>query len=201
MNSNAIGSISNVHIIENFIPDDVLKKWQQYAGEADYSRGTFASHADSSFLCKLDEYIKKIEELASYIFGVPLNGYDGNGSLNKWSVGDSLVLHIDAPTEFEQFVGKSEEYPPSPILYSSIIYLNNNYQGGDIYFTRHNMPISPPAGSLLLFPSNSMYPHEVREITFGNRYTFTLFLSNPNIINMFSRLFSIVEQIHNDKVD
>ena len=201
MNSNAIGSISNVRIIENFIPDDVLKKWQQYAGEAEYSRGTFASHTDSFFLYELDEYIKKIEEIASYIFGVPLNRYDGNGLLNKWSIGDSLVVHTDAPTEFEQFIGKSVEYPPSPILYSSIVYLNNDYQGGDIYFTGHNMSISPPAGSLLLFPSTSMYPHEVREITLGNRYTFTLFLSNLNIINMFGRLFSIVEQIHIDKVD
>ena len=198
MSSNAIGSISNVRIIENFIPEDVLEKWQQYADEADYTRGSFALHADSSFLSELNEYVKKIEEIASYIFGVPLNRYDGNGVLNKWSIGDSLVVHIDAPTEFEQFIGKSVEYPPSPILYSSIVYLNNNYQGGDIYFTSHEMSI---AGSLLLFPSNSMYPHEVREITFGNRYTLTLFLSNLNIINMFRRLFSMVEQIHIDKVE
>lgn len=201
MTSMGIGSISNVRIVENFIRGDVLKQWQQYASEAEYSRGAFASHADSSSLCEFDEYIKKIEETASYVFGVPLNRYDGNGLLNKWSIGDSLVVHTDAPTEFEQFIGKGVEYPPSPILYSSIVYLNNDYQGGDIYFTGHNMSFSPPAGSLLLFPSTSMYPHEVRKITLGDRYTFTLFLSNPDIIKMFGRLYSIAEQLHTSKVD
>jgi hypothetical protein len=79
------------------------------------------------------------------------------------------------------------------------VYLNDDYTGGDIHFTGHNVTISPSAGSLLLFPATSMYPHEVKEITLGNRYTFTLFLSNPDIINMFRRLFLIAEQAHSEK--
>jgi predicted 2-oxoglutarate/Fe(II)-dependent dioxygenase YbiX len=170
-----------------------------YASKAKYARGDFVSHADSSFLYEFNNYTKEIEETASYLFGVPLAKYDGNGLLNKWSVGDSLVKHVDAPTGFEQFLGKNIKDPPSAILYSSIVYLNDDYKGGDIHFTGHNVTVSPTAGSLLLFPATSMYPHEVKEITLGNRYTFTLFLSNPDIINMFRRLFSIAEQAHNEK--
>jgi predicted 2-oxoglutarate/Fe(II)-dependent dioxygenase YbiX len=197
--TNSIGSISNVHVIEDFISCDVLSKWQTYASRAKYSRGAFTSHANSSSLYNLDEHVKEIEDTASYVFGIPLNRYDGNGLLNKWSAGDSLVKHVDAPTDFEQFVGKNIKDPPSAILYSSIVYLNDDYKGGDIHFTGHNVTISPTAGSLLLFPATTMYPHEVREITLGNRYTFTLFLSNPDIMNMFRRLFSIAEQAHNEK--
>ena len=197
--TSSVGSISNVRLIEDFIPYDVLVKWQSYAMSAQYSRGSFVSHADSSFLYEFNDNVKEIEETASYIFGVPLERYDGNGLLNKWSTGDSLVKHTDAPTNFEQFIGKNIKDPPSAILYSSIVYLNDDYKGGDIHFTGHNVTISPAAGSLLLFPATSMYPHEVREITLGNRYTFTLFLSNPDIINMFRRLFSIAEQAHNEK--
>lgn len=197
--TNSIGSISNIHVIEDFLSYDGLAEWQAYASKAKYSKGSFVSHADSSFLYEFNSYAKEIEETASYLFGVPLARYDGNGLLNKWSVGDSLVKHVDAPTDFEQFIGKNVEDPPSAILYSSIIYLNDDYKGGDIHFTGHNVTISPTAGSLLLFPATTMYPHEVKEITLGNRYTFTLFLSNPDIMNMFRRLFSIAEQMHDEK--
>lgn len=197
--TNSIGSVSNIHVIENFISYDALVEWQMYASSARYARGAFVSHADSSSLYEFSNYTKEIEETASYLFGVPLAKYDGNGLLNKWSVGDSLVKHIDAPTDFEQFLGKNIKDPPSAILYSSIVYLNDDYKGGDIHFTGHNITISPSAGSLLLFPATTMYPHEVKEITLGNRYTFTLFLSNPDIMNMFRRLFSIAEQTHDEK--
>ena len=198
-NPSQVGSISNVHVIEDFVQGEVLEQWRQDSSRAEYSRGMFTSHADSSSLLNFNEYVREIEDTASYVFGVPLTRYDGNGLLNKWSVGDSLAKHIDAPTDFEQFLGKNIKDPPSAILYSSIVYLNDDYKGGDIHFTGHNVTISPSAGSLLLFPATSMYPHEVKEITLGNRYTFTLFLSNPDIINMFRRLFLIAEQAHSEK--
>lgn len=190
----SIGSFLNVHVLENFLPADTCAQWEQYAQQADYRKGTFAAHADSSFLYQFNDYVKEIERIASYTFGVPLARYDGNGLLNKWSAGDLLAKHTDAPTDFEQFIGKHVEDPPSAILYSSIVYINDDYNGGDIYFTGHDRAISPRAGSLLLFPATSMYPHEVTKVTSGNRYTFTLFLSNPDIMNMFRRLFAIADQ-------
>lgn len=191
---NKFGTFSNVHLIENFINCEDLDSWQHYARNEKYSRGSFASHGESSGLCGFNDYVKKIEEKASYIFGVPLERYDEDGLLNKWSVGDRLERHIDAPTDFEKFIGKGIVYPPSVILYSSIIYINNDYEGGSIHFYGHNKYIYPTAGSLLLFPSTKMYPHEVMEVTHGTRYTLSLFLSNPGITNLFARLFKMVEQ-------
>ena len=191
------GTFSNVHLIENFVNSDDLKRWGHYAENEQYVKGSFASHGESSGLHAFNDYVRKIEEKASYIFGVPLERYDEDGLLNKWSAGDYLGRHVDAPNDFEKFIGKNVVYPPSVILYSSIIYINDDYEGGSIHFYGHNKYIRPTAGSLLLFPSTKMYPHEVTEITSGTRYTLSLFLSNPGIVNIFERWFKMVEEQQN----
>ena len=195
--ANEFGSFSNVHLIENFVNGNDLAIWQHYANNEQYSRGSFASHGESSGLHGFNDYVGRIEEKASYIFGVPLERYDEDGLLNKWSAGDFLSRHVDAPNDFEKFIGKNMVYPPSVILYSSIIYINDDYEGGSIHFYGHDKYIRPTAGSLLLFPSTKMYPHEVTEITSGTRYTLSLFLSNPGIVDIFERLFKMVEEQQN----
>ena len=57
-----------------------------------------------------------------------------------------------------------------PIL-SVVGVLNNNYEGGD-FIMFEDTKINLPAGSILIFPSNFMYPHEVSSITKGTRYSF-----------------------------
>jgi predicted 2-oxoglutarate/Fe(II)-dependent dioxygenase YbiX len=49
--------------------------------------------------------------------------------------------------------------------------LNEGYEGGEFLFSsKHEIPLK--AGDMLVFPSNFMYPHEVKELTKGERYTF-----------------------------
>jgi predicted 2-oxoglutarate/Fe(II)-dependent dioxygenase YbiX len=55
----------------------------------------------------------------------------------------------------------------------------------------HGVSIKPKAGTLILFPSTELYPHEVTAITSGGRYTITLFLSNKGMIDMFNRLYKV----------
>jgi hypothetical protein len=66
--------------------------------------------------------------------------------------------------------------------YATILYLNDNYGGGEIYFPQHEIEISPQAGSLLLFEGSHEYLHGVKEITFGNRYTILAFWDNEESV-------------------
>lgn len=52
--------------------------------------------------------------------------------------------------------------PDFPRCISSILYLNNIDEGGDTYFDKFNISVSPKAGRLLMFPSNFIYTHEGR---------------------------------------
>lgn len=53
---------------------------------------------------------------------------------------------------------------------SSLLYLNDNYQGGEIYFPQQELLYNPEAGDLLIFPSNFCFPHCSTEIKQGTKY-------------------------------
>ena len=52
--------------------------------------------------------------------------------------------------------------PDFPRCISSILYLNDIDKGGETYFDKFNISVSPKAGRLLMFPSNFIYSHEGR---------------------------------------
>jgi hypothetical protein len=54
---------------------------------------------------------------------------------------------------------------------STVMYLNDNYEGGEIEFKQSGVRIKPEAGSIIFFPSNFLYVHEVYPITSGSRYS------------------------------
>lgn len=54
---------------------------------------------------------------------------------------------------------------------SSVMYLNNDYEGGEIEFKQSNIKIKPDPGSIIFFPSNFLYVHEVYPIISGERYS------------------------------
>lgn len=56
----------------------------------------------------------------------------------------------------------ADDGPDFPRCISSILYLNDIEKGGDTYFDKFNVSVSPKAGRLLMFPSNFIYTHEGR---------------------------------------
>lgn len=53
---------------------------------------------------------------------------------------------------------------------SVLLYLNDDYEGGEIEFKHSNLKLKPEPGSVLFFPSNFLYVHEVYPVTKGPRY-------------------------------
>jgi predicted 2-oxoglutarate/Fe(II)-dependent dioxygenase YbiX len=56
-----------------------------------------------------------------------------------------------------------------PIL-SVVGLLNDNFTGGEFYVNGVNMKLKK--GDIIVFPSNFMYPHEVKTIKKGERYSY-----------------------------
>ena len=82
---------------------------------------------------------------------------------NKYSVGTLIHSHLDHIHSI--FDG---DYKGIPIL-TILFHLNDNYTGGE--FVMRGEEIKLQAGDLVMFPSNFMYPHKVRKIKTGTRYT------------------------------
>lgn len=66
---------------------------------------------------------------------------------------------------------------------SVVLYLNDDYEGGEITFTSigdGGVSIKPEAGSAIFFPSNYVFSHEVSEMKNGIRYALPNWYHNMN---------------------
>jgi hypothetical protein len=61
--------------------------------------------------------------------------------------------------------------------FSGIIYLNDDYQGGEFYFTARNMVIEPKKGMLVGFTSGFYHEHAVLRVEGKERLTMPFFLT------------------------
>lgn len=86
-------------------------------------------------------------------------------SVVHWETGSYLTTHVDDLG----FVTDNH----LPI----IIYLNDNYEGGEIKFETHDVCIKPKTGDLVVFPGNMHYAHEVKEVLSGDRYTLPIWFT------------------------
>jgi hypothetical protein len=59
---------------------------------------------------------------------------------------------------------------------SLVAYVNDDYDGGELYFRLQNLNIKPKAGDLYIFPSNYMYPHQAKPVHSGVKYSIVTML-------------------------
>jgi predicted 2-oxoglutarate/Fe(II)-dependent dioxygenase YbiX len=63
---------------------------------------------------------------------------------------------------------------------SSILYLNDDYEGGEIEFIHMGVKIKPQAGMLILFPSSFPYTHIAHPVTKGKKYALVTWIKDHN---------------------
>lgn len=61
----------------------------------------------------------------------------------------------------------TDQHTDPSIRYATIAYLNDNYNGGELFFKNFNLKIKPKAKSLLIFPGNEQYEHGVETVEDG----------------------------------
>jgi|TARA_R110002020_G_scaffold102695_1_gene240946 predicted 2-oxoglutarate/Fe(II)-dependent dioxygenase YbiX len=89
--------------------------------------------------------------------------------LNRYDKNTNMAPHVDNIHDIFYEADTHGNERGVPIL-SIIGLLNDNYKGGEFYVC--NQKINLKQGDVLIFPSNFIYPHEVKTITKGTRYSF-----------------------------
>lgn len=88
-----------------------------------------------------------------------------------------LVLQQDSGYQFlkyekgEFYVQHTDSYINEPRHVSCSFQLNDDYLGGEFAFFNREIMIRSKRGSVIMFPSNFMFPHEVMPVTEGTRYS------------------------------
>ncbi|MEL0235742.1 MAG: 2OG-Fe(II) oxygenase [Pelagibacteraceae bacterium] len=83
---------------------------------------------------------------------------DTGYSLLRYNIGQFYVQHTDSFKEQQRSVSCS-------------FLLNDDYEGGEFGFFDREILIRGGKGSIVMFPSNFMFPHEVLPVTSGTRYS------------------------------
>ena len=92
--------------------------------------------------------------------------YSDTAQLVLWTEGIELTPHAD---NLEPD-GSPNTTPHRS--FSSIIYLNDDYEGGETYFPGFGIRIKPEPGLMVLFGSGPEYVHGVTKMRSGRRYTY-----------------------------
>lgn len=75
----------------------------------------------------------------------------------KYSGGQEYKAHYDGGTDTGRGI-------------SALVYLNEDFDGGEIEFVNFGVKIKPQKGMLILFPSNYAYSHIAHPVTLGTKY-------------------------------
>lgn len=65
--------------------------------------------------------------------------------------------------------------PEVELHYSSILMLNSDYKGGELYFQHHGLEVKLEEGDLIMFRGNAENLHGVRTVEEGRRFNFIFF--------------------------
>ena len=130
-------------------------------------------------LCVIDdEQIKR--DLDNCVYDYTITSIDGYTLTNidfksiksealqflKYEKDGHFVYHIDAPSAVTYHVDSSVIY--NRVL-SAIIYFNDDYNGGELFFPLFNIKHKPKAKDIVIFPSGIPYGHQVLPVE-GLRY-------------------------------
>ena len=181
-----------VTIIENFIPDEICdyfveivksakeeKKLSEWGQTLVYSNKENNSDVTDFTRNHVKEFMDLVRK--TYSWDKPL--YKEQAYFFLWPIGADHQAHFDNNfLAFEQMGVKPELHPDSPeIIFSSILYLNDGWEGGELYFPRLNKIISPKKGDFIFFPSDSIIAeHGVKEVRTAERITFASWLQREN---------------------
>ena len=92
---------------------------------------------------------------------------------------NSLVLLSDNSLELSGFAtiqrmqpgvelkSHTDQHTDPSIRYATIAYINDDYEGGSLFFQKLGIEIKPKKGTLLFFPGTEEYEHGVRPVGEG----------------------------------
>lgn len=141
-------------------------KWINYGGEN--LKKTILPQNESQW-DKENDLIKIVNFARDFI----IKNYkiqDKNLKLKKY------FIHI--MLEEREIATHVDDRNPNDEHYSAIFIINNNYEGGEFFFSKLNKEIKLKAGSLLVFKGDAKREHKVKKIKKGYRVSIPIFFKN-----------------------
>src|SRR5690606_9174562 len=112
-----------------------------------------------SFLSELDSILS---EYLSHFNTIPYKLALESMEILKYPEGTECGIHCD-----RELI--TDDHRFSLLLITSVLFLNDDFEGGELILPYHNKVIKPEIGKLVMFPCGFMIPHGVNKIISGER--------------------------------
>jgi hypothetical protein len=99
---------------------------------------------------------QKIKEFVSKSFGVEV--FADQIGIFRWPPGSYQMPHIDEQEGYSRVAG-------------CVVYLNEDYKGGETYYPYHDRSLAPREGAIFAHSANASHLHGVTKILEKTRYT------------------------------
>jgi hypothetical protein len=114
--------------------------------------------------------------------------FEGSGTLQRQYEGSDLKVHVD-------------NHVDPHVAYAAVIYLNDDYNYGEVIFPEQGLELKPKPGSMLFFSSAGTHPHGVNPPGPGPlRYVIPCFIKQTELPEGFVHApYEVHEKYHTHK--
>ena len=150
------------------------KKIKNNGNSAFDNRIVYYRQIEDSFIKNLlTDYVSRIRDKLINHYSIPEPIYPDSIHIVRWNKGQQLGEHADA-----FYLDGKPNYTPYR-KYSSIVFLNDAFEGGTLQFTKGACDIiKPEVGKLVAFTAGLNDTHKVNIVTSGTRYTLACWFTN-----------------------
>lgn len=123
---------------------------------------------NSRLISVQNQFCTLINSAASYYvnrFSIKQNYFHEPYNALKYYPGKEYHTHYDGDTPTKRHI-------------SCILYLNSDYEGGELEFPHFNVKLKPESGMFLMFPSNFAYAHTAKPVISGIKYALVTWLND-----------------------
>jgi hypothetical protein len=191
----------NVLIFEEFLTEDETKALDSFMRNFDYENlkehqfkywgkrliNQHEMHNNPGYENAMDGVNPLLEAITQRTKDV-LNTYDHQAewiptahNLIKMFPGSATVGFQD-DDKLEMFVHiDNQGHMENPIMWGSVLYINDDYEGGEIYYPDYEFWYKPKPGSMALHEGNTR--HGVKKVTQGNRFCAASLVTIDGVFN------------------
>lgn len=161
-------------------------KWPRTYVDENYSD----AHKEAYEILKLIDipYKKSLDVWSQETGNENLNLVTKNYTIKKYNMHQSIPQHTD----------RDHDHHINTFDWTALIYLNDDYDGGEVYFNSIDLEIKPSAGSIIFFSSDE--PHTAKTV-YGNKYFIFCYIQSKygfsHSIN--EKFIDIVKNIKKDR--
>lgn len=145
-----------------------------FAGIANQHYEMLVSFEQTLYLCAV-QYARRFSSVMECI------RWKTRGYIIRYSSGQMIGPHNDCMLPYAEDGVTVSNMSPIANTLTSGIFLNDDFDGGDVRFRSFGISIKPRPGSILIYPSNFIGCHEVEEIKSGTRYAYLSWFKHGDI--------------------